>query len=422
MHKVLVVEDSEALLEFEVEAIQERLHLEVLTASSFMEAKSVIQECKDDIFVALVDLVLPDAPYGEVIDLVLENLIPTIVFTGEYNSELREFILQKRVVDYILKNNLNNFQYALRLIKRIYENRFMKAVIVDDSEFMRMKSRYSLSRLEIESLEAKNGYEALDLLDKHSDVRLMLVDFNMKEMDGIELTDEIRKRYGSDELCVIGYSSNKDPQVCIEFLKKGANDFLPQSFSEEEFTLRVVNNLEMLDLLKSARDNAIRDFLSKLYNRRYLYDVGKKLFDNAKRGNITLYCAMIDIDHFKKINDTYGHHIGDKAIVHIATLIGSSFRDGDIVARFGGEEFCVLVVNAKEDSVVPMFEKLREKIESAHLYVSHKEKYIHIPITVSIGVNMRLGENLDEFINTADKYLYHAKKEGRNRVEVCNTP
>jgi len=418
VEKVLVVEDSETLLAFEVEMIQERLRLEVLTATTYAEAQKVIASNKDDIFVALVDLVLPDAQYGEVIDLVLENLIPTIVFTGEYNNDLREFILQKRVVDYILKNNLNNFQYALRLIKRIYENRNMKAIIVDDSDFMRLKSRYSLSRLEIESLEAKNGYEALDLLDKHNDIRLILVDFNMKEMDGIELTDEIRKKYGNDELCIIGYSANRDPQVCIEFLKKGANDFLPQSFSEEEFTLRVVNNLEMLDLLKSARENAIRDFLSKLYNRRYFYDVGYKLFDNAKRGNITLYSAMIDIDHFKKINDTYGHHIGDKAIIHISNLLGSSFRDGDIIARVGGEEFAILVVNCNRDFVVSMFEKLREKIELSHLYVMHKDKHIHIPITVSIGVNLALAENFDDFIALTDEKLYESKTNGRNRVSV----
>lgn len=418
MDKVLVVEDSESILSFEMEMIVERLHLEVVSAMSYKEAEAVIEQNKDDIFVALVDLVLPDAPYGEIIDLVLENLIPTIVFTGEYNNDLREFILQKRVVDYILKNNLNNFQYALRLIKRIHENRYMKAIIVDDSEFMRMKSRYSLSRLEIETLEAKNGYEALDLLEKHSDIRLMLVDFNMKEIDGVELTDEIRKKYGSDELCIIGYSSNKDPQICIEFLKKGANDFIPQSFSEEEFTLRVVNNLEMLDLLKSARENAIRDFLSKLYNRRYLYDVGHKLFDNAKRGNITLYGAMIDVDHFKKINDNYGHHIGDKAIVHIARLIEESFREGDIVSRVGGEEFCVLVVNCNSDFVVPMFERLREKIESSHLYINHKDDYIHIPITTSIGVNMHLAESFDAFVKVADDNLYKAKQNGRNRVVV----
>ncbi len=416
MEKVLVVEDSEALLTFEIEMIQERLHLEVITAMSYKEAQEAIAEHKDEIFVALVDLVLPDAQYGEIIDLVLENLIPTIVFTGEYNRDLREFILQKRVVDYILKNNLNNFQYALRLIRRIYENRNMKAIIVDDSEFMRMKSRYSLSRLEIECLEAKNGYEALDLLDKNKDIRLMLIDFNMKEMDGTELTDEIRKKYGNDELCIVGYSSNKDPQICIEFLKKGANDFLPQSFSEEEFTLRIVNNLEMLDLLKNARDNAIRDFLSKLYNRRYFYDVGYKLFDNAKRGNITLYCAMIDIDHFKKINDTYGHHIGDKAIVHIASLINSSFREGDIVARVGGEEFCVLVINCNKDFVISMFEKLREKIELSHLYIDYKEKHIHVPITVSTGVALTLESNFDDFVKMADDKLYAAKQEGRNKV------
>lgn len=121
---------------------------------------------------------------------------------------------------------------------------------------------------------------------------------------------------------------------------------------------------------------------------------------------------MIDIDHFKKVNDTYGHHTGDLALKYIADLLNKDLRDGDILARMGGEEFCVLCINLDTKNAAMVFDRVRQTIADNPLVIGD----LSIPITVSIGYNPLLGESLDKMIDDADKALYQAKKTGRNKV------
>ncbi len=240
----------------------------------------------------------------------------------------------------------------------------------------------------------------------------MITDYTMPGMDGFELTKRIRKNYSKEGMAVIGISAYGNPLVSAKFIKHGANDFLNKPVIAEEFYSRVNQNLEMLELVERIRDSANRDYLTKLFNRRYFFDLGRSLHANAKRHHAPLSVAMVDIDFFKKINDTHGHDAGDKALVHMAEILTSRFRDSDIVARFGGEEFCILAPEMKSDKILEVFEGLRKAIEASPALCDG----ISIPFTVSIGLCARMEDSLEKMINQADSMLYKAKHSGRNKV------
>lgn len=121
---------------------------------------------------------------------------------------------------------------------------------------------------------------------------------------------------------------------------------------------------------------------------------------------------MVDIDHFKAINERYGHQCGDSVLKHISKVVGSHFRSSDAVSRFGGEEFCILATNMEEDRCKRHYEGLRSAVENGHIHHAGE----NVSATVSIGVTATLAESLEATIQTADKLLYKAKKDGRNRL------
>jgi diguanylate cyclase (GGDEF)-like protein len=202
--------------------------------------------------------------------------------------------------------------------------------------------------------------------------------------------------------------------MAARFLKIGANDFITkQTFLTEEFYCRVTQNIENLERIHLIREASIKDALTGLYNRRYFFETGNKLFANAIRENLTITCGMIDIDHFKNVNDTYGHEAGDKTLVHISSILNHRMRNTDIVARLGGEEFCVLAINMRKEYAKKVFEELRVKVEKSSIEIEDEGK---IHITVSMGVVTELADSLEDMVKKADKLLYEAKESGRNRV------
>ncbi len=164
------------------------------------------------------------------------------------------------------------------------------------------------------------------------------------------------------------------------------------------------------------KEASIRDFLTGLYNRRYFYDSGGILFAISRRDQIGLVCAMIDIDFFKKVNDTYGHDVGDLALQQVSTLIHGRMRASDIVARMGGEEFCVLAVNMCLTETEKVFNDLRQCIEKTPVVFDNKTKRLYV--TVSIGICTEKTESLEQMTKVADKFLYQAKESGRNCIRI----
>jgi diguanylate cyclase (GGDEF)-like protein len=215
-----------------------------------------------------------------------------------------------------------------------------------------------------------------------------------------------------DQMAVIGMSAVGNPILSAKFLKTGANDFVCKPYHEEEFLWRINQNIEMLENIIKLKEVAIKDHLTGLYNRRYFFNAGGNLYENAKRNNLHITIGMIDIDNFKVINDTYGHAAGDQVLQHLSQKLKSNFRSSDIVARYGGEEFIVMTANMAVEKYQAHFEKLRDEIENTPI----KTKVGEIHATISIGATTSLGDSLEDMIKESDKFLYRAKAAGRNQV------
>ena len=415
-NKVLVVEDSRAINSLLTHSIISQLDIPVESAATMAQAKLLIEKAPDDFFIAILDLNLPDAPDGEIVNYVMDQNIPVIVLTGSINDQINNKLISKGVIDYVVKRNLNEIQYVIDTVERLKSNFNNKVLVVDDSKTSRQMTRALLENQFLTVIEAVDGKDGIDKLNEHKDITLVVTDYNMPNMNGMEFISKIRETHSRHDMAIIGISASTSNDTSIKLLKSGANDFISRPFQYEEFYCRVNQNIDSITHYRKILDAATKDFLTGLFNRKYIFETGNKLFDNARRKNVTISVAMLDIDFFKKINDTYGHHIGDLALKHIAAILSQQLREGDILARMGGEEFCILCVNANETDSKNLFERIRQAIESEPLVTND----ITINITVSIGYCIELEDSLDKMINNADAALYTAKETGRNKIHCYN--
>jgi diguanylate cyclase (GGDEF)-like protein len=192
----------------------------------------------------------------------------------------------------------------------------------------------------------------------------------------------------------------------------GASDFLPKPFLREEFFCRVLQNLDILGYIETMREAAFRDYLTGLRNRKYFFERCPEMHLAAQAGGPPIAVAMVDVDHFKRVNDTYGHDGGDVALTHLAALLREHLPGADPVARFGGEEFCALIPGGDRATAARLFEELRRQVEASVAHLGEQP----IRFTVSAGVALRPGASLSEMVSRADELLYQAKESGRNRV------
>jgi len=413
MTKVLIVEDSRSFSAHVARRVRLELGYEVHVAHTLTEAVELIGQ-GTDYLAALLDITLPDAPGGEAVDLAISYGIPAIVFTGELSDAMRESFWNRHIVDYVLKEGMENVDYVVKLLARLESNPQTKILVVDDSRSYRHAVTGLLAAHRYHVLEADSGEQALAMLEEHPDLRVVLVDYSMPGMDGFVLTKELRRRFGKDVLAIIGISAVGGARLSARFIKSGANDYLNKPFLAEEFYTRISQNLEMLEHIAQVRYMAERDFLTRAYNRRYFFSAGAQLHALLTRRSQPFTVAMIDIDNFKVVNDTLGHEAGDAVLKQMAQLLADRFRVSDIVARIGGEEFCVLVSDLPRDQAQLLFEDLRATFETTPALFDGAP----ISYTVSIGLCCKLGLSLDEMLREADRMLYRSKSAGRNRVSL----
>lgn len=414
MDKILLVEDSRVIAKMLAHRLVKKLGYQVAVAGSMADAKTLLAQPDTDYFAALLDLQLPDAPNGEIVAHVKEHNIPIVIFTGQDNDDLRDRYIQMGVVDYLLKKNLNEMDYLARLMIRLKRNPDIGVLVVDDSLAARKVICRHLDILRFQVFEASDPEQANQLLADHPQIRLVILDYVLRDGDGTELCAQLRKKFARQELIIIGVSGQSGGKGSARFLKSGANDFLQKPFTSEEFQCRVVQNIEMLETALEIQENANRDYLTSLYNRRFFYRSVEKWYANCRREHYTLTIAMVDIDFFKKINDRHGHEAGDQVLRGMAKILEDFFRESDIIARFGGEEFCVACVNLSPDEARSLFDRMRQKVENTPI----PSEVGNLRITVSVGVCPWLGPDLSAMVNEADQQLYHAKHAGRNRVAI----
>lgn len=416
--KVLLVEDSRTYALALSRRLEAELRLPIVVCQSLNELHEVVTEDRAAYTMAVVDLNLPDAPRGEAIDFTVQRGIPTIVHTASYDLETRNRIMERDVIDYVLKDSAFTLETVVATAKRALANRQTRILIVDDTAATRKLLAHMLKVQQYQVIEVGSGDEALALLQDNPDIRLVVSDYYMPRMDGYELTRRLRRQFAANRLRVIGVSSSNDRMVSVGFLKAGANDFISMPFIPEELQCRIASNVETLEQIELLHNLASRDALTGLFNRRHFFDCAGTLIEEAQAKNLTSAVAILDIDDFKQLNDSHGHDFGDQALAKVARYLAQSVEgSGHLLARIGGEEFAILFpgLNAKE--ALRLSDHIRLDLSHETLDVDDRQ----ITLTVSIGVAEIGGQgSLDQYLIAADRALYAAKHEGRNCVRIAS--
>ncbi len=290
-------------------------------------------------------------------------------------------------------------------------------LIIDDSKTVR---EVTLGLLKDEGLftfyhEAVNGKQGLDLLEKHA-VDVVLCDLEMPEMTGFEFLHALRRKDEYVDLPVIMLTGNENQKDKICGLELGASDYVTKPFDSAELIARVKIQLKIKLLQDRLKDLANTDPLTRLSNRRHLFDTLTNELERSQRSQKPCSLVMVDIDHFKSVNDTYGHHLGDEVLVAVAKQLHDSMRVYDLATRFGGEEFALLMPETDLLQAVSIAERIRLAVEDMVFDGELKPLQLTISAGVATFPTPEI-KTIDDLIRVADHALYRAKDAGRNRVE-----
>jgi PleD family two-component response regulator len=329
MRTMLLVEDASFFEKAIVDRLQDIGRHQIMVARNFSEAESCLDMpiCEPDL--ALVDLTLPDAPNGEIVDLCRNRNIPTIIFTSKFDNEVREKALAKGVIDYVLKDTPASLDYVAELLKRLSYNPKIGILILDDASVDRERVAQITSHHLYQTYQASTPAEALQMLRDHPHIRLVLADYYMPDEDGFAFLKTVRRKYSRERLSVIGMSSLSNSDNRIRFLKYGAADFIDKSYAPEEILLRISLNLDMMDRIAELNTLAMQDALTGVHNRHFLFTKAVKQIESwAHSGGKASWIAVFDLDSFKQINDEHGHDVGDSVLLGVRATASSPRRPG----------------------------------------------------------------------------------------------
>jgi diguanylate cyclase (GGDEF)-like protein len=307
----------------------------------------------------------------------------------------------------------------------------MRVLIAEDDLTTRTILAGILKKWAYEPVVARDGQAAWDVLQQPDSPRLIILDWMMPGMDGLEVIRQVRARFVEQPPYIILLTSKDEKGDIISGLETGANDYIKKPFDHEELFARIrvgQRSLELQTRLYETQQTlthlATHDPLTGILNRRAILDQLSKELSRARRGdphdqnsgantNRTLCVGFFDIDHFKQINDRFGHQAGDEVLKGIVATLGSQLRKYDTFGRLGGDEFLVIAPETGEDNCGQIFERLVCAIAACRILTGAGE----VSVTVSIGVALSSADNgVDELLDCADAAMYRAKQAGGNRV------
>ncbi|MEM6484863.1 MAG: response regulator [Pseudomonadota bacterium] len=412
MEKILLVEDADFFGNIIERRLQRRSDTEVTWVKTMEEARLALSD-GSEFSLALLDLNLPDANGTEIVELVaVEKNVPSIVFSASYERVIRDSIVRLGVIDYIIKESPASLEYLFQTVNRIIGNRNRIVLIADDSTPERMRLKRALEEFQLTVIAVRDGAEALAVLRKREDISLVITDFVMPNMDGLEFTKAVVREFHKRRLAIIGVSAFTESDTHIQFLKAGANDFLGKPFEREQLFCRVSQNLNALDRIDALHSLANKDQLTGFSNRRSFFEIGESKLAQAQRSGESCAIMMMSVDNFRAVNDYYGYEAGDEVVKGIAERLEGRTRKSDLIARFSGKEFTKLLI-APDPTFLP-------EIARAHLAAIAETPIRgddeNIAVTLSIGIAYGDGLALGQLIDNADQHLSEAKAAGGNQA------
>jgi two-component system, cell cycle response regulator len=302
----------------------------------------------------------------------------------------------------------------------------MKILAAEDNPIFQSMLRNMLTKWGYEVVMARDGNEALSLLKAEDAPRLALLDWMMPGMDGVEVCRRVRLAASEPYVYMVLLTARTESQDLLEAMDAGADDYLTKPFQALELRARlragrriIELQQELLQTREALRQQATHDALTGVFNRAAILNIVRKELLRASRERLDLALLMVDLDHFKEINDSLGHPAGDAVLREAANRMIASVRRYDSIGRYGGDEFLVMLPGCGQESARVQAERLRQALNTGVFPVNEQA----LSVTCSIGCAALLGtgsSDVDALIRAADASLYKAKQQGRNRTELAD--
>jgi two-component system, cell cycle response regulator len=300
----------------------------------------------------------------------------------------------------------------------------VKILLAEDSAFARQLLRDTLAAGGYEVVVAEDGQRAWQALQGPGAPSLALLDWMMPGLDGLEVCRRVRAAAREPYVYIIILTGRERPQDVVEGLAAGADDYLKKPFDNQELQARIRTGRRMVELheqlvaaREALREQATTDSLTGIANRRTILETLGRELERSRRAGTSCAVVFVDLDHFKRVNDTHGHAAGDAVLRQAASTMRSTLRPYDLLGRYGGEEFVVVLPGCDAAGARAVAERLRGTVSAAPTVVGE----LSLSVTCSVGVAVgggASGADRERLLAAADAALYRAKEAGRDRVVV----
>lgn len=305
--------------------------------------------------------------------------------------------------------------------------KMMRVLIAENNPVALRFLERNIKKWDYEVIATRNGQEAWKAI-KEDDLRLIILDWVMPEMNGIELCQKIRQQKKSKYIYILLLTSRDRQQDIIEGLSAGADDYMVKPPNLLELRARLQKGKRIIELEDSLLEThkklielASRDSLTHLWNRATILKFLEEELEQSSRENYPASVIMVDVDNFKKINDTFGHCVGDIVLTRVASRLKKNVRLYDQVGRYGGDEMFIILPNCGLEAIGPIAERLCLSISQRKIKTSGG--FLAVTITLGCASTESFSEpSVDGLIQASDKALYKGKNQGRNRVSVAKLP
>ncbi len=292
----------------------------------------------------------------------------------------------------------------------------MKVLVADDDPVSRFLVEGALARCGFEAVLVNDGMEAVEVLRREDAPRLAILDWMMPGKDGPQVCRQVRSWRDHPYTYIVLLTAKTRKEDLVKGFEAGVDDFLTKPFDAQELIFRLRSGGRILELQEKLQAQATHDSLTGLWNRAAILDFLRRELVRGERQGFPVGLVMADIDHFKMINDTHGHLVGDEVLREVAGRVRSGIRAYDGVGRFGGEEFLIVFPECNVEASAKLAERLRARVGDEPIETSE----VTLTVTVSLGVapaEVARVSDFDPLLRAADAALYRAKSGGRNRVE-----
>ncbi|REL26591.1 diguanylate cyclase [Thalassotalea euphylliae] len=283
----------------------------------------------------------------------------------------------------------------------------------DDAKDTLMLLEFDLQAEGYQVVKALDGESALTAI-QNDNIDILLLDLYMPGMSGIETLKKIKENPEWVNIPVIMLSASDDEDQIVQALELGAHDYVTKPYIAKVLLARIRNALRLREKTLTLENLAKTDFLTNLNNKGQFEKLSLKAINQTSRSIQNLSMAMIDIDHFKSVNDNYGHEAGDIVLKQFAGLLASTFRDYDITGRVGGEEFAVCMPNVGLPDALSVCERFRKALEQMPMELGTEQIFVTASIGIACAQHPNVGYDFNQLMQNADKFLYQAKQQSRN--------